>query len=104
MSDRITFSIPYCFLDVKTQMVTFTFQTSSNFDVPGISSPYLTSVSVRVPHLAAQDHLHTEIKFNIVSLQRKQDNLWRSKNEINVFGAPRFSFFVCSKALSEDKK
>lgn len=104
MSDRITFSIPYCFLDINTQMVTFTFQTSSNFDVSGIPSPCLTSVSVRVPHLAAQDHLHTEIKLNIVSLQRKQDNLWRSKNEINVFGAPRFSFFVCSKALSEDKK
>lgn len=103
MSDRITFSVPYCFLDINTQMMTFTFQTSGNSDVSGISSPYLTSVSVRVPHLAAQDHLHTEIKFNIVSLQRKQDNLWRSKNEINVFGAPRFSFLFVPKLYLRTK-
>lgn len=105
MSDRITFSVPYCFLD--NNKCTVTFQTFSQTCMYKIYFPKnLTSVSVRAPHLTARDHLHTKAKVNISSVQKTKLLAVWYENE-NIFVAPysrwKKSFLFAPEALSRDK-
>lgn len=68
MSDRITFSDPYCSLNVERDVILFKFRTFSQGALSQVVSTHLTSVSVPVPHLTARDHLHIKPQFSILIL------------------------------------
>lgn len=69
----------------------------TNFHFSDIST-YLTSASVQVPHLTAQDHLHTETELYILSI------LFSFRKQNQCFCDTMYQLFVCPKALSWDKK
>lgn len=83
MSDRITLSLPYCFLDINKNMMTFKLQTFSKFqDLRNFYN--LTSASVQVPHLTAQAHLQTKAGVNFLPVHTDNLYLWKTGKSIKV--------------------
>lgn len=78
-------------------MITFKFQTFWKAFIY-VKSTYLTSVSVPVPYLTAQDHLRTETMFFIFYIPRKRIHIWWLhvwyENATNVFCEHHISAFL----------
>lgn len=93
MSDRITFSVPYCFLKVNMNDVQ-TRDSLGLFDFLPVFM-HLTSASVPVQHLTARGHLqgHPSIRGKKNPKKRKETyGNWGRKKEC-CHGVPPFCLF-----------